>query len=170
LLEGDETVSFFVTSGPGYNVPHGANQASGTITPDTPIIFVEEGTELNPIPIAIAIDSVTFVRGPFTLTNDWNLTPSDRARRVILITSNLGMTQADLLTNPGILEVRIAGYPNGVPVENVGTIPGLNASYIIVRLPAELSTLNPSPGPNNLTLTVRMGSASSNATLISITP
>ena len=168
-LEGDETVTLTVTSGPGYNVPNnpGTTQATGTITPDAPIVFTEEGNGN----FAVAIDSVTFVRGPFRLTNEWNLTPSDRATRVILITSPLGMTQADLAT-PNLLSVHIAGFGT-LPIENVGAITGvtgLSASYIVVRLPAELSTLNPSPGPNNLTLTVKMGSAESNATILKIAP
>jgi probable HAF family extracellular repeat protein len=171
LLEGDETVTLTVTGGTGYNVGSPIS-TQGTITPDAPVVYVKDGTENNPIPNAIAIDSVTFVRGPFRLTNEWNLTPSDRATRVILVTSPLGMTQADLAT--GILSVHIAGYANNpLPIENVGPITGvvgLNASFIIVRLPAELSTLNLSPGPNNLTLTVKMGSATSNATILSITP
>lgn len=170
LLEGDETVILTVTPGTGYNVGS-PNSTEGKITPDAPVVYVEAGTENNPVPNAVAIDSVTFVRGPFKLTNEWNLTPSDRATRIILFTSNLGMTQADLAT--GILSIHIAGY-GAIPlanIENVGPItgvPGLNASYIIVKLPADLP--NPSPGPNNLTLTVKMGSAESNATLLSITP
>ncbi|MFZ0749285.1 MAG: Calx-beta domain-containing protein, partial [Pyrinomonadaceae bacterium] len=164
-LEGDENVTLTVTSGSGYNVGS-PSSTQGTITPDAPLVFTEEGNGS----FAVAIDSVTFVKGPFKLTNEWNLTPSDRATRVILITSNLGMTQADLAT--GILTVSIAGYGT-LPIENVGPITGvagLSASFIIVRLPGELQTLNPSPGPNNLTLTVKMGSATSNATILSITP
>ena len=167
VLEPDET--FFVNlSGNSANSVLQANtKGTGTITPQAPVVFTEEGNGT----FAVAVDSVTFVRGPFRLTNDFNLTPSDRATRVILITSNLGMTQADLAT-PNLLSVHIAGYGT-LPIENVGPItgvPGLSASYIIVQLPAGLSTLNPSPGPNNLTLTVKMGSATSNATILSIAP
>jgi probable HAF family extracellular repeat protein len=170
-LEPDET--FFVNlSGNSANSVLAANtKGTGVITPQAPIVYVEAGTENNPIPNAVAIDSVTFVRGPFRLTNEWNLTPSDRATRVILVTSPLGMTQANLAT--GILSIHIAGY-GAIPlgnIENVGPITGvvgLNASFIIVKLPDNLP--NPMPGPNNLTLTVKMGSAESNATILSITP
>jgi hypothetical protein len=165
-LEGDETVTLTITTGTSYNVAN-PSSATGTITPDAPIVFTEEGNGS----FAVAVDSVTFVRGPFRLTNEWNLTPSDRATRVILVTSPLAMTQADLAT--GILSIHFAGY-GAIPlanIENVGPITGvvgLNASFIIVRLPADLP--NPMPGPNNLTLTVKMGSATSNATILSITP
>lgn len=163
-LEPDETFFVNLSGNTNSDLPAGT-KGTGTITPQAPVVFTEEGNTS----FAVAIDSVTFVRGPFRLTNEWNFTPSDRATRIILITSNLGMTQPDLAT--GILSVNVAGYANPLPIENVGPItnvPGLNASFIIVRLPADLP--NPSPGPNNLTLTVKMGSASSNATLISITP
>lgn len=166
-LEPDET--FFVNlSGNSANSVLPANtKGTGTITPQAPIVFTEEGNGN----FAVAIDSVTFVKGPFKLTNEWNLTPSDRATRVILITSILGMTDADLAS--GILSIHIAGYGQ-IPlanIEHVGAITGvagLSASYITVKLPANLP--NPNPGPNNLTLTVKMGSATSNATIISITP
>ena len=167
-LEPDET--FFVNlSGNSANSVLPANtKGTGTITPQAPVVYVEAGTENNPIPTAVAVDSATFARGPFKLTNNLNFS-SDRLTRVILVTSNLGMTQADLAT--GILTVNVAGYATPLPIEHVGTITGvvgLNASFIIVRLPADLP--NPLPGPNNLTLTVKMGSATSNATLLSIAP
>jgi probable HAF family extracellular repeat protein len=170
-LEPDET--FFVNlSGNSANSVLPANtKGTGTITPQAPTIFTEAAGPTCPAGnCAIAIDSVTFVRAPFKLTNDWNLTPSDRATRIILVTSNLGMTQANLAS--GILSVHIDG--SAIPpenIENVGTVTGvagLSASYIIVKLPANLS--NPSPGPNNKMLVIKMGSATSNATILSITP
>jgi probable HAF family extracellular repeat protein len=164
VLEGDETVALTVTSGTGYNIANPSG-ATGTITPDAPIVYVEMGTSN-----AVAVDSVTFVRSPFRLVDDQNFS-GDQLTRVILITSNLGMTQQDL--SQGILSVRVAGYANPLPIENVGTLtiaadPAFNVSYIVVRLPADLP--NPLPGPNNLTLTVKMGSAESNATILSIAP
>jgi hypothetical protein len=167
VLEGDETVTLTVTTGSGYNVGS-PNATTGTITPDTPVIFTEEGNGN----FAVAIDSVTFVRGPFRLTNEWNLTPSDRATRILLVTSNLGMTDANLAT--GILSMHVAGYGQ-IPlanIEHVGPITGvagLNASYIIFKLPPNLGP-NPNPGPNNLTLTIKMGSAESNQTILQILP
>lgn len=169
-LEPDET--FFVNlSGNSANSVLPANtKGTGTITPQAPVVFTEEGN----VTFAVAVDSVTFARGPFRLTNDLNFS-SDRLTRVILFTSALGLTDADLAT-PNLLSVHINGYASPLPIEHVGPFsfpfspgfPAVNGSYIIVRLPADLP--NPSPGPNNLTLTVKMGSASSNATLLSIKP
>ena len=162
-LEPDET--FFVNlSGNSVNsVLAPGTKGTGTITPRAPTIFLEEGNGT----FAAAIDSVTFVRGPFKLTNQWNLTPSDRATRIIIFTSNLEMTDANLPS--GILSVHFNGSPLPLAnIEHVGPIALLNGSYIIVKLPGDLP--NPSPGPTNVTLTVKMGSATSNATIISITP
>lgn len=173
-LEPDET--FFVGlsgNSPNSNLAVGT-KGTGTITPQTPSIFVEQGTETNPIPTAAVVDSVTFARGPFRLTNNLNFSP-DRLTRAILFTSNLGMTDANLSSN--ILTVNVAGYGSPLPIEHVGPFtfpfspgfPAVSGSYIIVKLPDNLP--NPSPGPNNLTLTVKMGNfATSNATILSITP
>jgi probable HAF family extracellular repeat protein len=163
-LEPDETFSVNLSGNSANSVLPTNLKGTGTITPQVPVVYVEQGTALNPIPTAAAVDSVTFARGPFRLVNNLNFS-EDRLTRVILVTSNLGMTQADLAT--GILTVNVAGYATPLPIEHVGTITGLDASFIIVRLPADL---NPAPGPNNLTLTVKMGSATSNATILSITP
>ena len=101
--------------------------------PSAPVIYVEEGTNN-----AVALDSVTFVRGPFKPTNLNNLS-SDHRTRIIILTSSLGLTQADL-SDPSVLVVELGGV--NLPVENVGeiSIPGLSSSYIVVRLPDNAPT------------------------------
>jgi hypothetical protein len=99
-----------------------------TPSPNGPTIFVEEGTnELA------AVNSVTFVRGPFTLIDNHNFS-SDRRTRIIFFTTNLGFIQ---LSQPDVaaLSVEVAGF--SVPVESVGpfSFPGFEGSYIVVRLP-----------------------------------
>ena len=94
-------------------------------------IMVEDGATTK----AVAVDSVTLVRGPFPITNANNLNTSDPNTRVILFTSPLGTSSAS-----NVIVTR-----NGTPltVENVGTVTGtagLSASYIIVRLPNGLAT------------------------------
>ncbi len=108
-----------------------AYQAAAVTLP--PVIYAEEGTNN-----AAAVDSVTFVRGPFSKTNISNLS-LDQRTRIILLTSNLGLTQLDLI-DPTVLVVEAGGV--NLPVENVGTlsIPGLSTSYIVVRLPDNVPT------------------------------
>ena len=109
---------------------------------------------------AATVDSVTFVRGPFAILTDHNFS-GDHHTRLIIFTSNLGLNQPD----SSILSVQAAGFP--LTVETVGTVSGvtgLDASFIIVRLPDGLP-----PGVLPLTVTLR-GVMSSNAPTITISP
>jgi outer membrane protein assembly factor BamB len=108
-----------------------AYQSDVAITP--PVLYVEEGTNN-----ALALDSVTFVQGPFRLSNPHNFS-GDQRTRIILLTSYLGLTQSDL-SDPTALVVELGGV--NLPVENVGplSILGLNSSYIVVRLPDNTPT------------------------------
>jgi len=120
-----------------------------------PTIIVEQGTNK-----AAAFDSVTHLRGPFPILNTHNFS-ADQHTRVMLFTSNLGLTQPD----PSILSVRANGIL--LTVERVGPLsgaPALDASYIIVRLPDGLPA-------GNLALTVTLlGVVSSNTPILEISP
>jgi hypothetical protein len=106
---------------------------------------------------ALALDSVTFVRGPFRVIDDHNLS-ADHRTRVILFTSPLGLTQPDPL-----LTVQAAGF--NLPVESVGSLSGtgMEGSFIIVRLPDGL----PSGG---LPMAFTLRGVMSNTTVLSISP
>jgi len=122
----------------------------------SPVILVEE----NNANLAAALDSVTLVRGPFHVISDRNLS-SDHHTRVILFTSNLNLNQSEL----DLVTVTAASIP--LTVENVGRIfgvPGLDASFVVVRLPDGLP-----PGELPLTLSVR-GISSTNSPVIAIAP
>jgi subtilisin family serine protease len=124
--------------------------------PVRPSIFTEQG----PTNRAVALDSVTMVRGPFRVLTDFNFS-ADHYTRVILFTSDLGMTQPDSTQ----LIVRAGGVP--LTVENVGPVVGVNgmsASYVIVRLPDGLPV-----GDLPLVITVR-GFTSVNSPTLSIAP
>ncbi|HKY29005.1 MAG TPA: S8 family serine peptidase, partial [Pyrinomonadaceae bacterium] len=113
---------------PGWT-PSQTVSASYTVLSSSPpaMIFVEDN---NPN-LAVALDSVTFSRGPFRVLTDRNLS-SDHHTRVLFFTSNLGLNQSDL----DLISVQAAGVP--LTVENVGKVsgvPGLDASFVIVRLP-----------------------------------
>lgn len=132
--------------------------ASYTVLSSAPpaVIFVEES---NPN-LAVALDSVTFSRGPFRILSDRNIS-SDHHTRVLFFTSNLGLNQSDL----DLISVQAGGFP--LSVENVGKVlgvAGLDASFVIVRLPDGLPA-----GQLPLSITVR-GVPSSNAPIVTITP
>jgi uncharacterized repeat protein (TIGR01451 family) len=120
-----------------------------------PLVFLEAGT----VNQALALDSVTFVRGPFHVLTDYNFS-ADHHTRLILFTTNVGLTQPDA----SILRVQAAGFD--LPVEGVGplVVTGLDCSYIVVRLPDGLPS-----GDLHLTITVR-GATSGNAPTIAISP
>jgi hypothetical protein len=121
-----------------------------------PVVYVEEGTNN-----AVALDSVTFLRGPFGLSSPTNLS-ADQRTRILILTSNLGLTQSDL-SDPTVLVVEASGV--NLPVENVGTlsIPGLSSSYVIVRLPDNMPT-------GSLDLKIKLRGVTSNTTTLSISP
>jgi hypothetical protein len=121
-----------------------------------PVIYAEEGTNN-----AAALDSVTFVKGPFRLSSPNNLSVDHRTR-IIFFTSNLGLTQSDL-SDPTALVVELGGV--NLPVENVGVfaIPGLFSSYVVVRLPDNVPT-------GLQELKVKLHGVSSDARILNITP
>jgi hypothetical protein len=77
----------------------------------------------------------------------------------MLFTANLGLSQGDDLS---VLSVNVQG--NLLPIENVGTLPGVNqASYIVVRLIDQLP-------PGDLPVIVTLRGVASNTATIEIVP
>jgi len=150
----DSKLDFVVTSQGNSEVNVLLNTSAAPTLP--PTIFVEEGATNK----AVALDSVTQVRGPFSILNTHNFS-ADSHTRVMLFTSNLRLSQPD----PAILSVRANGIL--LTVESVGTVSGvqgLDASYIIVRLPDGLPS-----GSLPLTVTLH-GVPSSNTPTLEISP
>ena len=109
---------------------------------------------------AAAIDSVTFVRGPFKTRTDVNFS-SDHQTRVLLFTTSLGLTQSD------VPKITVTAGGISLSVENVGVVTGvtgLDASYLVVRLPDGLP-----PGKLPLIVLVN-GVQSSNSPTLGISP
>jgi len=129
-----------------------------------PFVWLEAGTSN-----AIAVNSVTYLRGPFQILDPHNFS-TDGHTRIILFTSDLGLTQADL-SDPAVLVVTaqtltmpVQGFT--LPVEAVGAYsgaPGLTGSYIVVKLPDGLPT-------QQLELRVRLRQTTSDASFINIAP
>jgi len=130
------------------------NWSESNCTEPPPSLLIEQST----IDRAVALDSVTFVRGPFRILSNLNLS-TDHHTRVMLFTSNLGLEPGE---NLSVLSVQAAGV--SLPVEAAGTVRGLSqASYIIVRLPDGLAT-------GDLPISVTLRGATSNVGKLGISP
>jgi PA domain-containing protein len=112
-------------------------------------------TEQGNATAAAAVDSVTRLRGPFTVMTPNNFS-GDGLRRIIIFTTDLGLNPGD---NLSVLTVQAQG--NSLIVEAAGPLNGLaQTSYIIVRLPAGLPA-----GNLPLTVTLRGVNSSNNPTI-----
>ena len=122
-----------------------------------PVIYTEENTNN-----AVALNSVTFLRGPFRVVDPNNFS-ADQNTRVVLLTSPLGLTQADL-SQPNVVMVEAGSFI--FPVEAVGPllgVPGLTGSYLVFKLP------NNSP-TGAIQITVRLRGLASDPKTITIIP
>jgi hypothetical protein len=123
-----------------------------------PTLLTEQGTNQ-----AVALDSVTQVRGPFRVMGLFNFS-ADHHTRVMLFTSNLGLAQGDDLSVISVQAQDASLQSYTLPIENVGTVPGLTQdSYIVVRLIDQLPA-------GQLTVTVTLRGATSNSATIGIVP
>ena len=119
-----------------------------------PSLLIEQST----VDRAVALDSVTFMRGPFRILSNLNFS-TDHHTRVMLFTSNLGLEPGE---NLSVLSVQAQGV--SLPVEAAGTVRGLSqASYIIVRLPDGLAA-------GDLPISVMLRGATSNVGKLGISP
>ena len=123
----------------------------------TPVLFTEENTTN-----IAALNSVTFLRGPFRI-HDVNNFSLDGHTRIILFTSNLGIVSPP---NPPASTLSVQANGVDLPIEKVGQMPGITGqfeSYIVVRLPDGL--------PNgNLSLTINLRGVTSAPAILPIIP
>jgi len=153
------TPALYVMNADGSNqtrVTTGSDGVWRTIPPP-PGVITEEGTNN-----AIAVNSVTFVRGPFRILDPHNFS-LDGHTRITLFTTSLGLTSPPI-PQASTLSVKANGVD--LPVEFIGQttgVPGLSGSYIIVRLPDGLPT-------GNLSLTVTVRGVTSAVTVLPIVP
>lgn len=137
-----------------------SNIASATTTPAAaPMLLTEESTGR-----AIALDSVTMMRDPFSVWTTHNFS-ADQHRRVTLFALN-----ADLLPGQSFSDVtaQAAGPQNGIyplAVESVIKVPGVAwLTQITLRLPDELRNAG------TVSITIAYRGVSSNTVTLTIAP
>jgi hypothetical protein len=148
--------ALYLMNADGSNQQRVTNGSNGVwrSLPAAPVIFAEEGTNN-----AAALDSVTFVRGPFSILNSHNFS-GDGHTRIIILTSDLRLSQQQNPA-PSVVSVQAGGVT--LSVENVGPLTGISASYVVVKLPDGLPA-------GNLSLTLTVRGLTSAATNLSISP
>lgn len=155
-FEANETVNLTLSRPAGGAFPGSPAKVTLTVVDNDapvgpPILLTEEGTNR-----AVALDSVTHVRGPFPVISFLNFS-ADQRTRVMLFTSALGIGPGDDLS---VIAVQAQGI--SLPIESVGTVPGLDqVSYIVVRLTDQLPA-------GELPVNVSLRGATSNTATLSI--
>lgn len=100
------------------------------VNDDAPVLLTEENTEH-----AVALDSVTQTRGPFSLTNPFNLS-MDHRRRVSLFVWRLGLLPGDTASAVTVRAEDDQGRFYPLTVEYVGAVTDLSGvTQVVVELP-----------------------------------
>jgi len=101
---------------------------------NVPVLFTDDGGNR-----ALALDSVTFKRDPFSVRNSDNFS-SDRTTRLMLLSANLDLQPGD---GPSIVAAQAddgRGHTYPLEVEWVGRLPSFDwITVVIAKLPDELS-------------------------------
>jgi hypothetical protein len=159
------SLMFTANAGTTYRIAvDGFSAASGNIVLNwqqtscgAPSLIVEQNTS-----DLAAVDSVTLVRGPFSLADNYNFS-FDQRRRIVFFGTDLGFAQ--MIQPPtALVSVQIGGQ--SYPVESVGPNAVLGGSQIVFRLP------DLAPGSYSLGITVRGVSStnSPNITIVATSP
>jgi beta-glucanase (GH16 family) len=126
---------------------------------NVPLLLTDEGANR-----ALALDSVTFKRDPFSVRNSNNFSP-DQTTRVMLLSANLDLQPGD---DPSIVAAQAddgKGHTYPLTVEWIGRLPGFDwITVVIARLPDELS------GADQALISLTAHNQSSNQVSVSIAP
>ena len=110
---------------------------------------------------AIALDTVTFIRDPFPITNTQYF-GLDKRTRVSLFAKNLKLTPGLVITAQGVDQQQVT---HQLPVEFAGALPTfLGFTQIVVKLPDGITAA----GDLRVTITVR--GKTSNVVLVGVNP
>ena len=111
-----------------------SNEATLTVSSPPPVIITEANTD-----IAIALDSVIWIRDPFLFTNTLNLS-SDQRTRLMFFVRNLDLQPNENLSSITVRaeDAQLNQFP--MTVEFVGMVAGFDFTQLVVRLPDNLPT------------------------------
>jgi hypothetical protein len=153
----EENVSFNVNLTAPTNATIGDGHGVGTIVDDdAPVLATEQNSQR-----AIALDTVTFVRDPFVLTND-QYSGTDKRTRVSLFATNLKLTEGLSITAQAVDSQQVT---HQLEVEFVGGLPTfMGFTQIVVKLPDGITVA----GDLQATVTVR--GKTSNGVLVGVRP
>ena len=156
--EPDET--FFLNISNPTNATTSDAQGIGTIlNDDTPVLLIDDTTGR-----ALALDSVSLTRDPFSLIATHNLNSVDQRRRVSLFVWRLGLLPSDTAANLAVTADDGAGGVYTLAVEFVGAFtPVDGVTQIVVRLPD-----NVVGAPRDLFVRVQLRGPASNQAVIKI--
>ena len=130
----------------------------GQLVNDAPVLLTEQNTEF-----AIALDSVTQTRDPFSLTNPFNL-GTDSRRRVSLFVWRLQLLPSDNASDVSVTAEDNQARMYDLTVEYIGPLPGVGeVTQVVVRLPD-----NVVGAPRDLLVKVGLRGAVSNKAIIKI--
>jgi uncharacterized delta-60 repeat protein len=111
---------------------------------------------------ALALDSVTFLRDPFSVTTEHNFS-ADHRTRIMLFATNLTLSGGDSFSSVSVRAQDSAGATHTLPVEYVGEVPGFEwLMEIVVRLPDELANAG------DVQVSISLGGDISNKGIVSI--
>ena len=151
----------------------GHNGAGGALT-DTDSIQVTVVDNLAPVLLtiegtdrAIALDSVTFLRDPFSLEDNNNFS-ADHRTRIMLFALHAQLRAGEDATAI-TAEADDAGTIIPLTVESVRTVPGFDwLTQVVVKFPPQFSTGG--GGPQDVKVRIRLRGANSNQAVITVVP
>jgi beta-glucanase (GH16 family) len=130
-----------------------------TTPSNVPVLFTDEGSNR-----ALALDSVTFKRDPFSVNNLYNFS-ADQRTRLMLLSANLDLQPGD---GPAIVAAQAddgKGNTYLLTIEWVGRLPNFDwITVVVAKLPDELANTN------QALVSVTAHNQSSNQVLVSISP
>jgi len=125
-----------------------------------PTLFMDEA---NPT-YAAAVDSVTFTRGPFPLTNNLNFS-ADHRTRVMLFVTNFDLLPGEDFHGVVVAHLNQQGNDYILPVEYVGKVPGFDSlTAIVVRLDEQVIATG------DLTISLTLRGVTTNTAIIKTKP